>query len=55
MIRRDPVIAPMLEDWLRDVLEQGAGKADALWLGLAWRGERPDAALDALARASQPA
>lgn len=44
-----------LEDWLRDLLEQGSGKADALWIWIAWRAERPDAELDALARAWQPA
>lgn len=47
--------AATLEDWLRDVLEQGSGKSDALWIWLAWRGETPDAELDALARAWQPA
>lgn len=47
--------AETLEAWLRDVLEQGSGRADALWIWLAWRGDRPDAELDALARAWQPA
>ncbi len=46
--------ASTLEDWLADVLSQGSGRADALWIFLACRGDRPDAELDALARAWQP-
>lgn len=44
-----------LEAWLRDVLSGGSGKADALWIWLAWRGDHPVADLDAMARAWSPA
>ncbi|MGP6086899.1 urease accessory protein UreF [Antarctobacter jejuensis] len=47
--------AATLEAWLADVLTEGSGKADALWIWLAWRGEHPAEELDALARAWQPA
>jgi urease accessory protein len=47
--------ADTLEAWLADVLAEGSGRTDALWIWLAARGERPDAELDALARAWQPA
>ncbi|WP_246594596.1 MULTISPECIES: urease accessory protein UreF [Roseobacteraceae] len=47
--------AGSLRDWLEDILTEGSGKADALWIRLAWHGETPAAELDALARAWQPA
>ncbi|WP_170941010.1 urease accessory protein UreF [Antarctobacter heliothermus] len=47
--------AATLEAWLRDILSDGSGKTDALWIWLAWRGEHPVAELDALARAWSPA
>ncbi len=47
--------AATLEAWLGDVLADGSGKADALWIWLARRGDQQDADLDALARAWQPA
>jgi len=45
-----------VEDWLRDILRDGTGRSDAIWLGLAHRAA-PDAlaALDAEARAFSPA
>ncbi len=46
--------ADSLQAWLADVLRDGSGKADALWVRLAWQGGRPVAELDALARAWQP-
>lgn len=47
--------AVTLEHWLRDVLAEGSGKADALWIWLAWRGAHSAADLDEMARAWQPA
>ncbi len=46
--------AESLQAWLTDVLRDGSGKADALWIRLAWQGDRSAAELDALARAWQP-
>lgn len=46
--------AGTLQSWLTDILAEGSGKADALWIRLAWQGERSVAELDALARAWQP-
>lgn len=43
-----------LQSWLTDILAEGSGKADALWIRLAWQGDRSVAELDALARAWQP-
>lgn len=50
--------APTLEAWLRDVLAEGSGKTDALWIwqaAQATQGGTPLAELDALARAWSPA
>jgi urease accessory protein len=44
-----------LRAWLSDVLAEGSGRVDALWIWQAWRGAQPDLELDALARAWQPA
>ncbi len=44
-----------LEAWLSDVLSDGTGKTDALWIWQAWRGDHPVAELDAMARAWSPA
>lgn len=48
--------AEALRDWLEDVLEDGAGRSDAILLRLAWAAEGPEAlaALDAEARALAP-
>ncbi|MFW2588781.1 urease accessory protein UreF [Sagittula sp. SSi028] len=43
--------APALERWLADLLKQGSGWADAVWIAEAARGARPVAEVDALARA----
>lgn len=45
--------AASLEDWLRDVLEEGSGRTDAILIGLAFSTEDIDAT-EALARAWQP-
>lgn len=47
--------AGTLEDWLHDVMAEGTGRVDALWIWLAWRGAAPDRELNARARAWQPA
>lgn len=46
-----------LEDWLRDILRDGSGRTDAIWLGLAHRAGSTAALmrLDAEARAYSPA
>lgn len=48
--------AASLQDWLADLLEDGSGRSDAIWLMLALRAPSADevAALDAEARAFQP-
>ncbi len=43
-----------LQDWLQGVIEAGSGRADAIWIELAWSASRPVAELDALARAYAP-
>jgi len=43
-----------LEDWLRDVLTEGTGRADAIWIDLAHSAAQPVETLDTLARAYAP-
>lgn len=44
--------ADSLRDWLTDVLEQGSGRIDAIWIWRAFHGDAVE--VDALARAFQP-
>lgn len=46
--------AESLQIWLADLLEDGSGRSDAIWLTLAACGDEDPGALDAEARAFQP-
>ena len=46
--------ARSLEAWLRDVVEVGSGRSDAVWIARAWHEDLPLAELDALARSYMP-
>lgn len=46
--------ARSLEAWLRDVVEVGSGRSDAVWIARAWHEDLPLAELDALVRSYMP-